>query len=163
VLTADGNSIEKSVPLSMTLTARDSDPVFIGAAGRLYFLAAGSTISLRNIWSVDPATLEMTKVASDVFEPTDVVGFNDTLYFVSSRNDVGRELFKINGSEVALAHDIRPGISSSFPSNLTVVAGELFLSADDGNSGREIWRVHGTNGSQLSLAEDIWPGLNLAE
>lgn len=32
----------------MTPTASDSDAVFIGAAGRLYFLAAGSASRLRN-------------------------------------------------------------------------------------------------------------------
>jgi hypothetical protein len=42
-----------------------------------------------------------------------------------------------------LVSDINPGTGSSVPSVLTNVNGTLFFSADDGSSGRELWRSDG--------------------
>ncbi|MFN4894904.1 MAG: hypothetical protein ACK5GN_08455 [Pseudomonadota bacterium] len=159
-LAADGKTVELSVVLPEAPLARSDSPVFVGAGGHLYFLSAGTTSLNKDIWRTDPLTLATTKVASDVRDPQNLTEFNAALYFVATRSDVGRELFKADGSGVVLAHDIRTGVSDSLPSDLTAIGQELYFAADDGNSGREVWRVFGANGSQRALAEDIWPGLN---
>jgi ELWxxDGT repeat protein len=55
-----------------------------------------------------------------------------------------------------LLRDIRPG-DSSYPSSLTEFNGQLFFSANDGATGRELWVSDGTTeGTQL--LKDIWLG-----
>src|SRR5262249_1695405 len=64
----------------------------------------------------------------------------------------GVELWKSDGTEAGtvLVKDIRPGSSpygfpfSSTPRELTAVGDELFFSANDGISGRELWKSDGT-------------------
>ena len=56
-----------------------------------------------------------------------------------------------------LVKDIRPGSSSSFPSNLTEVNGTLFFEANDGTNGRELWKSDGTSAGTV-LVKDINPG-----
>jgi ELWxxDGT repeat protein len=54
-----------------------------------------------------------------------------------------------------LVRDINPGSANSFPEQLTVVGDTLFFVADDGISGRELWK-HSPGGT--SLVKDITPG-----
>ena len=53
--------------------------------------------------------------------------------------------------------DIFPGSSSSSPSNLIAFNGNLFFSANDGTSGRELWKSDGTEAG-TTLVADIRPG-----
>ena len=41
-----------------------------------------------------------------------------------------------------LVTNINPGLSPSFPLNLTNVNGTLFFTADDGVNGRELWKFN---------------------
>ena len=50
--------------------------------------------------------------------------------------------------------DIHP-TGDSEPEELTVAGGLLFFTADDGNSGRELWMC---NGSDVEMADDILAG-----
>ena len=53
--------------------------------------------------------------------------------------------------------DIWPGSGHSFPQHLTDVNGTLFLTANDGDHGHELWESDGTTAGTM-LARDIWPG-----
>src|SRR5262249_34418050 len=64
-----------------------------------------------------------------------------------------------DGSEggTALITELRPGAEGSVPTFLTAADGALFMIADDGEHGRELWRSDGTaDGTVLTL--DINPG-----
>lgn len=73
----------------------------------------------------------------------------------------GFELWKTDGTGAGtvLEKDIRPGGSSN-PTNLNVIDGVLYFSADDGEHGEELWRSDGT-AQGTSLVKDI--GLVIGE
>src|SRR6056297_4078468 len=50
--------------------------------------------------------------------------------------------------------DINAGSTGSSPMYLTEYGGELYFSADDGSSGRELWRYDAVSGS-AALSADI--------
>ena len=56
-----------------------------------------------------------------------------------------------------LVKNINPGITSSSPNSLTSVNGAMFFSADDGATGRELWKSDGTEVGTV-LVQDIRPG-----
>jgi ELWxxDGT repeat protein len=55
--------------------------------------------------------------------------------------------------------DIFPGASSSFPSHMPNVNGELYFSANDGVHGTELWKSDGTAAGTV-MVKDIDPGVN---
>ena len=59
------------------------------------------------------------------------------------------------------SEDIYPGPGNSFPHSLTNVNGTLFFTADNGTSGRELWRSNGTAAGTF-LVRDIYPGISSA-
>ncbi len=54
----------------------------------------------------------------------------------------GTEPWKSNGTAASTrrAQGINPGHASSYPSELVDLGTRLFFSADDGSSGRELWK-----------------------
>ncbi len=71
----------------------------------------------------------------------------------------GGELWKSDGTAAGtvLVKDIRPGLSTSYPGNLTAVGNTLFFTADDGVNGTELWKSDGTAAGTV-LVKDIRPG-----
>ena len=70
-----------------------------------------------------------------------------------------------NLGKVVLVNDINPGIdndyygsfpNSSYPNNLTEFNGKLYFTADDGETGRELWVSDGTT-QGTSLVVDLYP------
>ena len=93
--------------------------------------------------------------------PGQLLNVKGTLYFTATDAVNGQELWRISSSGVAAFVEdslsgggIRPGITSSAPSALTNVNGELFFTADDGVNGRELWHVN-----QQGIAEMIEDGV----
>lgn len=60
-----------------------------------------------------------------------------------------------------LVKDIRPGQEGSEVRSLTNVNGTLFFTANDGRSGRELWKSDGTESGTV-LVKDIRPGSSAA-
>ncbi len=93
---------------------------------------------------------------------------NGTLFFAVSGSTflddiegelaTNNELWKSDGTEAGtvILKDIKPGLDSSFPRNLTDINGTLFFSADDGSNGRELWKSDGTNSGTVVI-KDINP------
>jgi len=92
--------------------------------------------------------------------------FNNALYFSASDGVTGVELWKSDGTvgDAVQVKDIAPGVGSvggiqaplsSSPSGFTVFNNALYFSADDGVSGRELWKTDGTVTMQV---QDICPG-----
>ncbi len=57
-----------------------------------------------------------------------------------------------------LLADIRAGAVGSRPRELVVVGGELFFTAEDGVSGRELWKSSGAHGGSTVRVKDVRPG-----
>ena len=56
-----------------------------------------------------------------------------------------------------MVRDIRPGSSSSFPSNLVCCKGKVYFSASNGTNGSELWCTNGTSAGTV-MVKDIYPG-----
>ena len=92
------------------------------------------------------------------------------LYFVARTEAEGIELWRTDGTAAGtqLVHDIQPGPGHGVPwvgASLTAFGGRVYLQADDGVTGMELWSSDGTGGG-TALVEDIAPGAassNLAQ
>jgi ELWxxDGT repeat protein len=97
---------------------------------------------------------------------TNLVEFNDKLYFTADDGESGRELFVSDGTaeETQLLVDLAPGENKygpngSNPIDLVEFNDKLYFTADDGESGRELFVSDGTaEGTQLLV--DLYPGEN---
>ncbi|MBW4535958.1 MAG: hypothetical protein KME09_18640 [Pleurocapsa minor HA4230-MV1] len=127
--------------------------------GKLYFSANDGENG--NELFVSDGTAEGTQLFADIYpgendlgynnssSPRDFVEFNDHLYFVANDGENGYELFVTDGTTegTQLVADIYPGKDSygynygSAPSGLTVVGNELFFSADNGETGTELFKL----------------------
>src|SRR5262249_17967576 len=97
--------------------------------------------------------------------PTNLTAVGNTLFFAANDGVTGEELWKSDGTAAGtgLVKDIRPGsnpdgsANGTAPQHLTAVDGTLFLAADDGVHGTELWKSDGTGASTV-LVKDIRPG-----
>jgi trimeric autotransporter adhesin len=105
--------------------------------------------------------------ASGDSTPISLANSGGRLFFSADDGATGRELWRSDGTGpgTQLVKDIDTGDDSpmngvpdgSYPSRLTDVNGTLFLAANDGATGQELWRSDGT-GPGTQLVEDIDPG-----
>jgi ELWxxDGT repeat protein len=80
------------------------------------------------------------------------------VYFSAFTNATGRELWKFDGTSVALVKDIYSGPGGSFPADLRPLsAGVLLFTAFDETHGMELWRTDGSSAG-TALVKDIWAG-----
>lgn len=121
------------------------------------------------LWTSD-GTVDGTTIVKDLVPGTGWgtnyyaagVAVGDTLYFTGYQSTTGHELWKTDGTEAgtALVKDIRPGADSSrwyYDDAMVNVGGTLFLVADDGTHGRELWSSDGTDAG-TTLVKDVAPG-----
>ncbi|MCA9012426.1 MAG: hypothetical protein KDB01_21895 [Planctomycetaceae bacterium] len=138
---------------------------------KLYFVGSDSSV-LEELWISD-GTPAGTKLLKDIrpgnpyryrSQISHMTELDGTLYFTANDGVHGVELWKSNGTSrgTIMVRDIRTGLvndapASSSPSDLTVMNGVLFFSADDGKNGRELWRTNGAGSGATKLPEII-PG-----
>ena len=98
--------------------------------------------------------------------PRDMVLIGQQVWFTAETDDYGRELYRYVlgnsfgvGSGHYLVKDIMPGAATSNPGELTRGSGGLFLSADDGVHGQELYFSLGDIFT-TNIVKDIWPGEN---
>jgi len=108
------------------------------------------------------ATLHSFPGASGTPLPTEFAFLNGTWFFSADDGVSGIELWKSDGTERGTLRvkdiNINPNSSaSSSPRGFTVFNNALYFSADDGGSGRELWRTDGTEGGTVQV-KDIAPG-----
>jgi ELWxxDGT repeat protein len=132
---------------------------FMRLGNNLYYLTESGQQSV-DLWRVNlySSSLSTTRIAAGLPTPSEMVPFHDGFYFVFDSPEYGYELFKVQGGAVRLVQDIRPGLSGSEPRELTVVGNDLFFTADDGDHGRELWRLDAET-DEVFLEKDIKPGI----
>ena len=142
--------------------------------GKLYF-TADDVENGRELW-VSDGTSSGTQLVLDInpgdndyysyyFAPTNLIDFNNKLYFTADDGENGRELWVSDGTAegTQLLVDIRAGSNDygynygSYLGYFTEFDGKLYFSANDGKNGLELWVSDGTaEGTQLLV--DINPG-----
>jgi ELWxxDGT repeat protein len=146
---------------------------FIEFKDKLYFTANDSENG-RELF-VSDGTAEGTELVADIYpgnnygnsyryDPGNFIEFKDKLYFTANNGESGRELFVSDGTAegTELVADINPekdsrgnGISS-YISGFTEFNDQLYFTADNGESGQELWVSDGTTeGTRLLV--DINP------
>ena len=125
------------------------------------------------LWKSDGSE-EGTVLVHDFSEGGDgglneLMPYNGELYFSADDGNYGDELWKSDGSEggTVLVKDINkeevvatmkaPSNVGSDPRELSVANGLLFFTADDGLSGRELWRSDGSS-EGTTMVRDIGEG-----
>ncbi|MEL6496111.1 MAG: hypothetical protein AAFQ41_13470, partial [Cyanobacteria bacterium J06623_7] len=146
---------------------------------RLYFSANNGEIG--NELYVTDGTAEGTQLVVDLrpgennygyiygSNPNNLVEFNDRLYFSANNGESGNELYVTDGTAegTQLVADINPNVNfgyngtayprGSYLGDLTEFNGKLYFTADNGESGRELFVSDGTvEGTQLLT--DLRPG-----
>ena len=90
----------------------------------------------------------------------ELLNINGTVFFSADDGEHGRELWRTDGTEegTQLVKDIGEGESYGYPrgaylQNLTEVDGTLFFTADDGESGPELWKSDGTEAGTVQVRD----------
>ena len=113
------------------------------AGGRLYFSADGSNGSGREPWvATDLATTQLVDLhpGATGSDPADFHSHLGRCYFTADDGLLGRELWRADGTSVALATDaIAPGGASSDPGEFATHGSLLLFAATTEEFGREIW------------------------
>src|SRR5262245_26011743 len=154
--------------INQTVDPAPMDPYGLTNVNGVLFLSAKDEEHGREIWKSDgtPSGTVMVKdINPGAFDsnPAFFTDVNGTVFFVADDGVHGSELWKTDGTAAGtvLVKDIRPQSDTyigSDPSYLVNVNGTLFFTADDGVSGREIWKSNGTDAGTV-LVKDVYPGL----
>jgi ELWxxDGT repeat protein len=159
---AHGNELWKSdgTPGGTTLV-KDINSSNIGSAvggavvlGDNFYFTSDDGAHGNELWKSDgtPGGTSLVKdiqpgVSSGIpGDQTNLVIFNDFIYFVANDGSSGFEIWKSNGTPegTTLVKDINLGVGGSSPS-VPVVAGDaLYFSAYDSTNGNELWKSDGT-------------------
>ena len=146
----------------------DSGPSYLTAVGDTLFFTAtdGSGYELWKSDGTEAGTFRVSDINYGGSNPRELTVIDDILFFAARSSDSGQELWKSDGTSEGtnLVSDINVSASyygawysSSFPESLTTVGSTLFFVADDGNSGKELWKSDGTSEGTV-LVSDIDPG-----
>ncbi len=85
-----------------------------------------------------------------VFSPENLTAAGTSVYFsAKGQSQNNTELWKTDGTPqgTVMVRNINPGSASSSPANFCNVLGTLYFSADDGQTGRQIWKSNGSSGT----------------
>lgn len=148
-------------------TATGINPANMTRFGDELFFASEDPVHGVELWKSD-GTPEGTVLVKDIFagssssSPRGFTPFNGALFFVARTQANGVELWRTDGTAegTVLVKDIWVGPQSSVLTqvvNMTSVGGALFLAAEDGVNGRELWTSDGT-AEGTRLVKDLQTG-----
>ena len=133
--------------------AKNSYPQhFIEFGGLLYFNACGPTTGGTELFRTNGTDCEVAANIGNGSSPEQFCLFRDQLYFSAYRSDLGRELWRFDGSRAELAVDAVPGSGSLNPYGLCVYGDALYFGAEGGIEGCELWRF---DGQKAELVADL--------
>ena len=143
-----------------------SSPSRFGVLGNWLYFRADDGVHGRELWRTD-GTAANTTMVKDInsdgnSNPDNLTAFGGLLYFSATDTAHGNELWKSDGTAagtvlVADINLLEGGANSSGPYNLTPLNGWLYLDANDGVHGYELWKTDGTT-AHTSLVKDIRDG-----
>jgi ELWxxDGT repeat protein len=137
---------------------------FTAVNGKLFFSASEIDQGNEELWSTDGTQLG-TDMVKDIgagysSEPTQLINFNNKLFFTAYTNESGREIWQSDGTEENTFQiaDINPGSQSALnKANFYNWGNILFFSANSGTNGFELWKTDGGESGTV-LVKDIKSG-----
>ena len=143
-----------------------------GESGSELFVSDGTAAGTQLLIDINPGVYDGYYGPPSFLQgsnPSNFIEFNDRLYFSADNGESGRELFVSDGTSAGtqLLVDLNPGAYDSYygpsfpqgsnPSNFVEFNGKLYFSANNGESGSELFVSDGTaEGTQLLV--DLNPG-----
>ena len=153
---SNGNTLSLVKDINPT-TAVSSQPSNLTVLNSTCFFSANDGTG-NKLWKTDGTTAGTVpyidlNTNTTIANPSGLELFGSDLVYAASPNSItGNELYKTDGAgNVTLIRDIRTtALASSNPQNITALANFIYFSADNGQTGRELWRSNGTfAGTQL--------------
>jgi ELWxxDGT repeat protein len=117
-----------------------------GVNGTELWVSDGTANGTQLVKDINPGSSEgyNGEVYPDSSSAYDFTEFNNKLYFSANDGTNGTELWVTDGTSAGtqLVADINPGSDSSYVGGLTVVGKELLFTADNGVTGRELFKLN---------------------
>jgi ELWxxDGT repeat protein len=139
----------------------DLTPIVYGGEDLLYYSARASGV--RRVWLTDGSGAR-TKGAATLRDPGEFCLVGDTVFFVATTDADGRELGRCsaayNQTSAGVAADIRD-VGNSNPEQLTALGDRVYITADDGENGRELWACWRDGTEYRVQMYDVYPGENV--
>ncbi len=135
----------------------DGIPSNLTVAGTTLFFVASNGTNGRELWKFNAAGTNMIQdfvVGSTDANITDMCAFGSDVMFASEGSG-GNELRRATTSTISTIRNI--GRAGSFPKEFVKMGAFTFFTADDGTTGRELWKTDGTTANTQRVA-DILPG-----
>jgi ELWxxDGT repeat protein len=136
-----------------------------GEVGNELFVSDGTAAGTQLVADLRPGNNDYGNTNGSY--PSNLVEFKNKLYFAANDGEVGNELFVSDGTAAGtqLVADLNPGedefgnINGSYPRELIEFNDKLYFSANNSETGNELYVSDGTAaGTQLLV--DINPGIN---
>ena len=146
---SDGSAAGTTLLRDIT-SGGNSDVANVRAAAELVYFTVGL-----DLWVSDGTTVNTTLVKAGIryssSAPFSGVTIGNNLYFNGSQS-FDSELWSSDGTSGGTLRiaDIRPGSTGSAPSNMVVRGSEVFFTADDGTTGRELWKSNGVSATRVA-------------
>lgn len=148
----DGSSGGTDFVANLTPGAAGSTPgASVVAGGRVYF--AATTAEGAGLWVTDGSGGGTGRLADLDVRGLAVAGA--TVFAIADDGRTGAELWRIDGDDVQLVVDLRPGpegaLGDYLATPLSPLGSRVIFIADDGTSGREVWSSDGTASGTVRL------------
>jgi ELWxxDGT repeat protein len=167
--TAQGTLLVKDINPGLGSGVSSLEPMVV-IGGQLFFVADDGANG-PELWKSD-GTAAGTVLVRDIAPPGgsipgELTNVNGTLFFLAGDSASGFELWKSDGTSAGttLVKDIKPGPGHAFVRyyverhRLARAGGTLFLAADDGVHGYELWKSDGTAAGTV-MVKDIDPTIS---
>ncbi|MBK6995131.1 MAG: T9SS type A sorting domain-containing protein [Lewinellaceae bacterium] len=144
---------------TLQIYSSSGHPANLTVANATLFFVAGTAANGRELWKFKANSASMVQdfiVGATDASITNLCARGSDVFFASNGTG-GNELRMSKGTPNAIATVRNIGQAGSFPKEFVKMGNFTFFSADDGVSGRELWKTDGTIGNAVRVA-DLIPG-----